>query len=282
MKISSIIVLAALTAPSVSAFTVIRPNAATVSSIHSRNISPLRALYFAEEETEEKAKESGESSSKAESKLEQKKSDDDKTPKKEESESESNEIESMAGSKTSDFESMSGTIYDKLGFKEDQIAIGIDPDAVLEYIGTRDDIIARFQKDNEGLDEERAAKEADKFMMDSEMVNMLIAYEDKKARGELVPDGPQFDWFTILVGGYLTFVIGSTIKRAMDRKAAVIDGDVDIDGSVQVVPDAASVQDAVNAVQGAVDLAQNTILDSVQSTVPDSIQNTIDIASSSM
>ncbi len=143
---------------------------------------------------------------------------------------------------------------------------------------SRDDIIARFQKDNEGLDEERAAKEADKFMMDSEMVNMLIAYEDKKARGELVPDGPQFDWFTILVGGYLTFVIGSTIKRSFDRKAALIDGgDVDV-----TVGGAASVQGAVEAVQGAVDVAQNTLLDSIQSTVPDVIQSTIDIASTSM
>ena len=40
------------------------------------------------------------------------------------------ELQSMAGSKESDVASMSGTIYDKIGFEEDKIAIGIDPDDV--------------------------------------------------------------------------------------------------------------------------------------------------------
>ena len=71
-------------------------------------------LDAAEEETKEKSYESKKPESKSE--------DSKKT--------ESDEVESMAGSKESGFESMSGTIYDKIGFKEEQLAIGIDPDMV--------------------------------------------------------------------------------------------------------------------------------------------------------
>ena len=39
------------------------------------------------------------------------------------------EMESMVGSKN-DFSLKGMTIYDKVGFQEDQIALGIDPDAV--------------------------------------------------------------------------------------------------------------------------------------------------------
>lgn len=59
--------------------------------------------------------------------------------------------------------------------------MGVDPVEVLQWIGTRDDLIARFVKDNPGFDEERATQEVDKFMMDAEMVNKFIAFEKKKA-----------------------------------------------------------------------------------------------------
>ena len=117
MKISSIIV-ATLSVSGASAFTVNRPTALVASNINVRhsgsNVSPVRALFFAEEETKEKSDESKKPESKSE--------DSKKT--------ESDEVESMAGSKESGFESMSGTIYDKIGFKEEQLAIGIDPDMV--------------------------------------------------------------------------------------------------------------------------------------------------------
>ena len=42
---------------------------------------------------------------------------------------EEEEIESMIGS-NNDFSLKGMSVYDKLGFEEDQIALGIDPDAV--------------------------------------------------------------------------------------------------------------------------------------------------------
>ncbi len=155
MKIAPIIV-AALAAASdvnvVSAFTVIRPHAATApapvagtatvsaaaaasKNIHCRRtttISPLRALFFAEEKegteeisekSEKSEKSKAELTSSSEKSTSSSNNDDD-------NEEEEEEIVSMVGSKKSDFQSMSGTIYDKIGFKEDQIAIGIDPEAV--------------------------------------------------------------------------------------------------------------------------------------------------------
>lgn len=76
------------------------------------------------------------------------------------------------------------SIYDRIGFKEDDIAIGVDPEEVLKHLGTRDDLLAKFQRDNKEFDEERAAQEVDKFIMDAEMVGMFINYEKKKVEGE--------------------------------------------------------------------------------------------------
>ena len=76
---------------------------------------------------------------------------------------------------------LDGDIYSKLGFEKSQIGIGVDAEEVLQWLGTRDDMIAKFKKDNKGFDDERAAKEVDKFMMDIEMIEKYIAFEKKKA-----------------------------------------------------------------------------------------------------
>lgn len=73
------------------------------------------------------------------------------------------------------------TVYERLGFNEDQIAIGINPNEVLQWLGNRDDIVEKFTKDNKGMDADRIQQEVDKFMMDREMVESFIAYEKKKA-----------------------------------------------------------------------------------------------------
>lgn len=151
----------------------------------------------------------------------------------------------------------------------------------MEWIGNRDDIIARFQKDNEGLKDEQAQVEADRFMMDSEMVNKLIRYEQMKANGEISPDlGPSFDWFTILVGAYLVYVVSSIVKKSLDNRNALppVDGAgaaadaVDVGGAVDAV------QNAVEAVSPAVDIAQNTVVESVHGAVSDVVQTTFEIA----
>jgi hypothetical protein len=294
MKLASSIIVSLLTASHhVGAFSVVRSNTATTTSINKSRISTSLndKIFFADEKEETTSATSSSSSSKKKKKKNDTEKDtekdtkskptklnakDDKEEKKEEKEEEKEEeIASMTGGATS---SMSGSIYDKLGFEEDNIAIGIDPDDVLEWIGNRDDIIKRFVKDNDGkLNEERAGKEADKFMMDSEMVNTLIMYERKKAAGELNTDGPAFDWFTVLVGGYLVYVVGSTVKRSLDKQNIDIDIDEDVTGAA-----VDAVQGAVDAVSTSVDIVQNTVLDAVHTTVPDVIQTTIDIASSAL
>lgn len=72
------------------------------------------------------------------------------------------------------------SIYTKLGFGEDKIAIGIEPKDVLEYLGTRKDLIIKFESDNPKFDLEQATEEVDRFMLDGEMVAKYIAFEKKK------------------------------------------------------------------------------------------------------
>jgi len=50
----------------------------------------------------------------------------------------------------------------------------------MEHLGTKDDLVAKFLKDNKKFDEARAEEEVMKFMMDREMVEKYIAWEIKK------------------------------------------------------------------------------------------------------
>ncbi|GMH76127.1 hypothetical protein TL16_g06981 [Triparma laevis f. inornata] len=50
-------------------------------------------------------------------------------------------------------------IYEKVGFAEDAMAKGLDPKMVLDRLGTRDDLVAKFLKDNKKFDQERAEEE---------------------------------------------------------------------------------------------------------------------------
>ena len=94
--------------------------------------------------------------------------------------------------------------HDKIGFSKDQIAIGIDPEDVLQWLGTqvqnlnhvfffivigymlhvachvfyrKDELVTKFEEDNPQFDNERAEEEVIKFMMDGEMVNECITFE---------------------------------------------------------------------------------------------------------
>lgn len=48
------------------------------------------------------------------------------------------------------------------------------------FCDSRDELVAKFLKDNTQFDDERAAMEVDKFMMDTVMVDKYIAFEKKK------------------------------------------------------------------------------------------------------
>ena len=56
-------------------------------------------------------------------------------------------------------------IYEKIGFAKDNVALGIDANEVYEYLGGREELIAKFQKDCPHFDTARASLEVDKFLM---------------------------------------------------------------------------------------------------------------------
>eukprot|EP00586_Coscinodiscus_wailesii_P021205 CAMPEP_0172500564 /NCGR_PEP_ID=MMETSP1066-20121228/140100_1 /TAXON_ID=671091 /ORGANISM="Coscinodiscus wailesii, Strain CCMP2513" /LENGTH=234 /DNA_ID=CAMNT_0013274861 /DNA_START=147 /DNA_END=851 /DNA_ORIENTATION=- len=78
------------------------------------------------------------------------------------------------------------TTYERIGFTKETVAMGVDPLEVLQWLGTRDDLVTRFISDNPKFDKERAEIEVDKFIMDAEMVNKFITFEKKKADPEYV------------------------------------------------------------------------------------------------
>lgn len=97
------------------------------------------------------------------------------------------ESDSSSSSSSSDFGSAMPkpkTVYEKIGYTEDEMALGIDPDDFLRWIGDRQDLIDKFEVDNKKWSREKATEEADRFMMDAEMVNAFIAYEKRRVDPE--------------------------------------------------------------------------------------------------
>lgn len=72
-------------------------------------------------------------------------------------------------------------VYEKLGLSEEELAVGVKPAEVLEWLGTCDDLVTKFESDNPKFDRPKAEEEVKKFMMDAEMVNAYIAFEKRKA-----------------------------------------------------------------------------------------------------
>jgi hypothetical protein len=63
---------------------------------------------------------------------------------------------------------------------EDQLALGIDVDDVLEYIGTKTDIMTKFSTDLPHLATATNEQEVNKFLLDGEMLDVMIKYEQRK------------------------------------------------------------------------------------------------------
>lgn len=70
--------------------------------------------------------------------------------------------------------------FKKLGVEEEKLALGIDPDEVLQFIGTREDLTNKFQTDLPNLSGDKLEAEVDKFLMDGEMLDMMIKYSERK------------------------------------------------------------------------------------------------------
>ena len=63
---------------------------------------------------------------------------------------------------------------------ENQLALGIDVDDVLEYIGTKSDILTKFSTDLPHLATTNIEQEVNKFLLDGEMLDVMIKYEQRK------------------------------------------------------------------------------------------------------
>lgn len=68
-----------------------------------------------------------------------------------------------------------------LGVEEEKLALGIDPDEVLQFIGTREDLMNRIQTDIPKFSPAETSLEVDKFLMDGEMLDTFIKYNQRKA-----------------------------------------------------------------------------------------------------
>lgn len=116
-------------------------------------------------------------------------------------------------------------IYEKIGFSKDNVALGIDANEVYEYLGGREELIAKFQKDCPHFDTARASLEVDKFLMDAEMVNAVIAYQKRRrkaiAAGSDLPTEPQKLDPVTEYGTYALFIGGGV--GIAEAKSAFID-----------------------------------------------------------
>eukprot|EP00566_Odontella_aurita_P017039 CAMPEP_0113532504 /NCGR_PEP_ID=MMETSP0015_2-20120614/4096_1 /TAXON_ID=2838 /ORGANISM="Odontella" /LENGTH=250 /DNA_ID=CAMNT_0000431473 /DNA_START=298 /DNA_END=1050 /DNA_ORIENTATION=+ /assembly_acc=CAM_ASM_000160 len=88
-----------------------------------------------------------------------------------------------ASSTTSDFASAvpeKPDLYAQLGWKEEDVSVGIKPEDILQYIGTRADLLAKIKSDNPSFSAEQLEEETDRFILDPEMVDFYIEYLKRK------------------------------------------------------------------------------------------------------
>jgi hypothetical protein len=109
----------------------------------------------------------------------------------------------------SDFQSAAPSIYDKMGFKEEEFGPGVDAKMVLQWLGTKEDLVAKVMKDNKGFDEVMATEQVMKLMKDTEMVSKFVSYEKMKADPEFQRKqrDSQFSDPSV-VGLYAAWIIG--------------------------------------------------------------------------
>eukprot|EP00549_Striatella_unipunctata_P017021 CAMPEP_0118680654 /NCGR_PEP_ID=MMETSP0800-20121206/4488_1 /TAXON_ID=210618 ORGANISM="Striatella unipunctata, Strain CCMP2910" /NCGR_SAMPLE_ID=MMETSP0800 /ASSEMBLY_ACC=CAM_ASM_000638 /LENGTH=178 /DNA_ID=CAMNT_0006576833 /DNA_START=197 /DNA_END=730 /DNA_ORIENTATION=- len=88
-------------------------------------------------------------------------------------------ISSMGGSDFGSAMPIEPSIYDRIGFKESEIAFGVDPNQIFKWIGTRNDLMTRVMSDNPSWSEEKAETEVSKFMLDKEMVELFMKYQER-------------------------------------------------------------------------------------------------------
>ena len=105
-----------------------------------------------------------------------------------------------------------------LGVEEEKLALGIDPDEVLEFIGTRDDLIAKFKEDIPKFSDAEVSAEVDKFLMDGEMLDLWIKYqqrirEDPNWEPQYAPEEGPVAKVVNFVSQYAIWIIGGILLK---------------------------------------------------------------------
>ncbi|KAL7570369.1 hypothetical protein ACA910_017208 [Epithemia clementina (nom. ined.)] len=108
--------------------------------------------------------------------------------------------------------------YERIGIKEEELAIGIDPMEVIEYIGTREDLVEKTMNDIPSFDRKMAEAEVSKFLLDSDALSVFIEFRKRKADDPdfEVPAAPSeegFFSFRTFVFVYLGYVAYTTVPE---------------------------------------------------------------------
>lgn len=112
-------------------------------------------------------------------------------------------------------------VYEQLGIEQGKLALGVKSSEVMQYIGTREDLITKTLADIPAFDRSQAEAEIDKFLMDAEMMNMYIQYGKEVERDPnfVVPDNEEDEGLfsvknvVFAYGGYVAVTALPTIFR---------------------------------------------------------------------
>eukprot|EP00545_Synedropsis_sp_CCMP1620_P005497 CAMPEP_0119028924 /NCGR_PEP_ID=MMETSP1176-20130426/39821_1 /TAXON_ID=265551 /ORGANISM="Synedropsis recta cf, Strain CCMP1620" /LENGTH=245 /DNA_ID=CAMNT_0006985175 /DNA_START=5 /DNA_END=742 /DNA_ORIENTATION=+ len=133
-----------------------------------------------------------------------------------------------AAAATTDFESAMPTTedeYTRFGVSKDEIGLGVDVNELLQWCGTKEDIIGKVMRDNRGLSREEAEDEVSRLLMDVEIVQRVLFFERNKDQINLKEQAEQNLSDPNTIGTYAVWLIGGASfpylrRRFIDPKFA--------------------------------------------------------------
>lgn len=108
------------------------------------------------------------------------------------------------------------SVYDKLGITKDELGMGVNPDEVLQWIGTRAEMVEKTMADIPKFDRNQAELEVGKYLMDPEAINYHIEFKKRLAEnpGMIAPEEKEGIFsFRTLVIVYVTYVFGEVFYK---------------------------------------------------------------------
>jgi len=145
-----------------------------------------------------------------------------------------------------------------LGVEEEKLALGIDPDEVLQFIGTRDDLVTKFSEDIPSFSPTEVQSQVDRYLMDGEMLDIFIKYSQRKIEDPdwepiYAPEPTPFQKVAGFVSQYGIYVLFGVLAK--DAVTAYLAKNGGGDGGVEVA--------AAGAAVGAADALMSSALDGI-------------------